>query len=67
MMKPSDAVKSIVYCLSQKKVGYWAAPSGIFELVGKPKLKKMKISSIDDDILAKINKIYEELIVKYGI
>lgn len=67
MMKPKNAINPIIYALSNKKDGYWACPSLFFELIGKPKLKKIKNKALilNDSVKDKIDLIYDDLIKKY--
>ena len=67
MMKPKDAIKPILYSLNNNISGYWSCPGGFFELVGKPKLKKIKnkVLLLDNDIKEKIKLLYDDLIDKY--
>jgi len=67
MMKKDKAVKPIIYSLSNNRCGYWSCPKGCFELVGKPRLKKIKsnILDLDDDVRRKIEFLYNEIVKKY--
>lgn len=68
MMKPCDAIKPILMALIANEKDCWCCPSGLFQLVGKPKCKKIKKKCLylEEDIKLKINDIVKELNEKYG-
>ena len=67
MMKKEKAVRPIIYSLTNNRCGCWSCPGGFFELVGKPRLKKIKpsILNLDNDISEKIEFLYSEIVKKY--
>lgn len=66
ILSPKQAALNFIYAMSVKpELGYWIGPKGLFEIFGKPRIKKLKKEALNQESLEKLNRRIDELDEKW--